>query len=58
MLKHNRIEIKESGKMLALTMALTNLLLLAVGGGIFRLVQLVIAGNNHLTEIARGFILQ
>jgi hypothetical protein len=58
MLKNNQIEIKESGKMLALTMALTNFLLLAVVGGISWLVQLIFTENNHLTEIARGFILQ
>jgi hypothetical protein len=55
MLKNNRDEIKESGKMFALTMLLTNLLLLLVAGGVFRLVQIILAENIRLTEIARGF---
>ena len=55
MLKNNRDEIKESGKMFALTMLLTNLLLLLVAGGVFRLVQIILAENIRLTEITRGF---
>ena len=49
MLENNRDEIKESGKMFALTMVLTNFLLLAVTIGIFWLVQAI------LTENTRGF---
>jgi hypothetical protein len=55
MLKNNRDEIKESGKMFALTMVLTNFLLLAVTVGIFWLVQAILTENSRLTEIARGF---
>jgi hypothetical protein len=58
MIKNNRDEIKESGKMFALTMVLTNFLLLAVTVGIFWLVQTILTENARLTEITRGFILQ
>jgi hypothetical protein len=58
MLKNNRDEISESGKMLALTMVLTNFLLLAVSGGVFWLVRLVLSENHRLAEITRGFTLQ
>ena len=55
MLKNNAQEIKESGKIFALTMVLTNFLLLAVTAGIFWLVQLILNENGRLTEITRGF---
>jgi len=55
MLKNNGQEIKESGKMFALTMVLTNFLLLAVTVGIFWLVQTILTENTRLTEITRGF---
>ena len=58
MLKNNRNEQEESGKMLALTLTLTNVLLLAIGGGIFWLVQVILTDNLLLTEITRGFIFQ
>ena len=54
MLKNNGTETNESGKMFALTMVLTNFLLLLVAGGIFRLVQVVLTETNHLGEITRG----
>jgi hypothetical protein len=55
MLKNNGQEIKESGKMLALTMVLTNFLLLLVAGGLVWLVQAVLTRNSGLSEITRGF---
>ena len=55
MLKNKRDEIDESGKMLALTMVLTNLLLLVIAGGVFWLVQLILTENIRLTEITREF---
>ena len=58
MIKNNRDETCETGKMLALTMVLTNFLLLAVAGSVFWLVQEVLTENIRLTEITRGFILQ
>jgi len=57
MLENNGQEIKESGKMMAVTMILTNFLLLVVTGGIFWLVQLIISDNGRLTAITREFIL-
>jgi len=48
-------EIKESGKMLALTIALTNFLLLVVVAGAIWLGQLILAENNRLAELSRGF---
>ena len=58
MLKNNGREIKESGRMLALTMILTNLLLLAVAGAVVWFVQIVMTGNDRLHPITRGFIIQ
>ena len=58
MLKNNRNELEESGKMLALTLTLTNVLLLTIGGGIFWLVQIILTDNIRLTEITRGFNFQ
>jgi hypothetical protein len=58
MLKNNGQENIESGKMLALTMVLTNFLLLLVAGAVFWLVQTVLSENNRLSEVTRGFILQ
>ena len=55
MLKNKRDEIDESGKMLALTMILTNLLLIVIAGGVFWLVQLILTENIRLTEITREF---
>ena len=57
MLENNGQEIKESGKMMAVTMVLTNFLLLVVTGGIFWLVQLIISDNGRLNAITREFIL-
>lgn len=58
MLKNDGQKIKESGKMMALTLVLTNFLLLAVGGAAFRLGQMILAENNRLDELTRGIILR
>lgn len=51
----NKQETNESGKMLALTLALTNFLLLAVVIGVFWLVQFIISEGNKLNQISQGF---
>ena len=58
MLKNNEQEIKESGKMLVLTMVLTNFLLLAVAGAVVWFARIVLTENERLNSITRGFILQ
>lgn len=51
----NKQETNESGKMMALTLALTNFLLLAVVIGIFWLAQFIISEGDKLSQLARGF---
>jgi len=58
MLKNNGKETNESGKMMALTLALTNFLLLAVVVAAFWLVLTVLNENSRLSEITRRIILQ
>jgi hypothetical protein len=58
MLKNNEKETKESGKMTALTLALTKFLLLAVIVAAFWLAQMILNENNQLNEITRRIILQ
>ncbi len=55
MLKNGRNEQEESGKSFVVTIALTNLLLLSIAGGIFWLVQAILTDSIRLTEITRGF---
>ena len=55
MLKNKRNETNESGKMLALTLVLTNFLLLAVVAGVFRLAQIILTENHQLHILTRGF---
>ncbi|MBS1794636.1 MAG: hypothetical protein JSS81_12320 [Acidobacteria bacterium] len=55
MLDNNRNETNESGKMLALTLVLTNFLLLAIVGGVFWLVQLLLSQTGQLNFLTRGF---
>lgn len=49
-----RNELNETGKMLALTLVLTNLLLLLIVGVMFWLVQTVISTQSRLSEIPRS----
>mgnify|MGYP000507025688 CR=1 FL=1 len=51
----NGQETNESGKMLALTLALTNFLLLAVVVGVFWLVETIISEGDKLNQLAQGF---
>ncbi len=55
MLKNKRNETNESGKMMALTLALTNFLLLAVAIGAFRFVHTILNENHQLQILTRGF---
>jgi hypothetical protein len=55
MLNNNGQDNQESGKMFALTIVLTNFLILLVAGGLFRLAQVILTENNRLAEITRGF---
>ena len=55
MLNNNGQETRESGKMLAFTLALTNFLLLAVIVGVFWLAQTILSEGNQLNQLARGF---
>ena len=55
MLNNNEQETRESGKMLAFTLALTNFLLLAVVVGIFWFAQAILSEGNQLNLFARGF---
>lgn len=55
MLKNKRNETNESGKMMALTLALTNLLLLAVVIGVFWLAQVVLTESRQFHFLTRGF---
>ena len=55
MLNNNGQEPNESGKMMALTLALTNFLLLAVVIGVFWLAQTILSEGNQLNQFARGF---
>lgn len=55
MLKNNGQETKESGAMLALTIVLTNFLLLTVIGGVFWLAKFMLTESNQLNQITRGF---
>jgi hypothetical protein len=55
MLENNGREATESRKMMALTLALTNFLLLTVGGGAFWLAQMILNGNDRFGELTRGF---
>ena len=58
MLKNEQNEIKESGKIFALTMVLTKFLLLAIAGSVIWLAQTVLTESIRLQELTRGFILQ
>lgn len=58
MLKNERNEIKESGKIFALTIVLTNFLLLAIAGTLVWIVQMVLTENIRLHELTRGLTLQ
>jgi hypothetical protein len=49
-------EIPESGKMLALTMALLKILILTVIGGIFWLARMVITWQGQFSDLLRGFM--
>ena len=55
MLKNNRNEREESGKIFALTIGLTNFLLLMIVGGVFWLVQIILTQHNRLNEITGRF---
>ena len=55
MRENNREETEESGKILALTLALMNILILTVVIGMFWLVQIIISQINQLNDLARGF---
>ena len=55
MLKNNRNETNESGKMMALALVLTNILLLAVAGGVFWLAQTLLTESRQLHILTRGF---
>lgn len=55
MLKNKRNETTESGKIMALTLVLTNFLLLAVVAGVFRLAHLILTENHQLHILTRGF---
>ena len=58
MLKNNGQETYESGKMMALTLTLTNFLLLAIVGLVFWLAQMILTENSRIDEITRRIILQ
>ena len=49
-------EIEESGKMLAFTMVLMKILMLTIIGGIFWLVQIVLAWQSQFNDLLRGFM--
>ena len=55
MLNNNGQETKESGKMLAFTLALTNFLLIAVVVGVFWFAQAILGDGNQLNQLAREF---
>lgn len=48
-------EIQESGKVLALTAVLMNSLILAAIGGVFWLVQIIVAQISQLNAMLYGF---
>ena len=49
-------EIEESGKMLAFTMVLLKILMLTIIGGIFWLVQIVLAWQSQFDDLLRVFV--
>ena len=53
----NEKEITESGKALALTVVLTNILLILMAGGIFWLVQILLSQPSRLEFLVRDFTL-
>ena len=55
MRKNNREETQESGKVLALTVVLMNILILTVVVGMFWLMQIVISQSDQFNDLARGF---
>lgn len=55
MLKNEYCETKESGRMFALTIVLTNLLIAAVVGITFWLGQSILTETIRLNDLARGF---
>ena len=52
----NNTETSETGSMLALTIILTNFLLLVIAAGVFWIAQFILNPNNGLIEITRGLI--
>lgn len=58
MRKENEKESNESEKVFALTIVLTNILLLTVAGGIFWLVQLIVSEQNRFDNLVRDFIVR